>query len=88
MSLHGYECALIAAAVFIGLELLTGTFVLLGFGVGALGVSIAEWAFGPAAFRLDVLVFVVISALSFYVLRTLFSQRKPSAPSDYDVNRY
>ena len=84
-----YQISLILAFALALAELLTLSFLLLGFGVGMLGVSLVQYVWGDYIFNRDVLVFAVMSLISFLVFRKLFKNRADQkSAGDGDINQY
>jgi membrane protein implicated in regulation of membrane protease activity len=83
-----FELALGAALIFAALEVVTGSFVLLGFSIGCLAVSATEGLRGNFSFGRDALVFVVVGAIAIIVLRLAFARPGDTTISHGDVNDY
>ena len=84
-----YQISLILAFALALAELLTISFLLRGFGVGMLGVSLVQYVWGDYIFNRDVLVFAVMSLISFLVFRKLFRNRADQkSVGDGDINQY
>ena len=84
-----YQITITVAIALVILELLTGTFVLLGFGVGAFFVGAIQFFFAGLNFNRDILCFSIISLLSIYLLRTIFkSKADQKFLAEDDINRY
>ena len=86
--MQAYQWTLIAALVLGMAELLTGSFVLLGLGVGALAAGLVQWLTGGASISRDLLIFAVVAVLSFLVFRKLFRRSDDQQSADGDINRY
>lgn len=84
-----YQITFTVAIILVILELLTGTFVLLGFGLGAFFVGSIQFLFGGLSFNRDILFFSIISLISIYMLRKIFkSKDDQNFLSEDDINRY
>ena len=84
-----YQITITVAIALVILELLTGTFVLLGFGVGAFFVGAFQFFFDGLNFNRDILFFSIISLISIYMLRKIFkSKDDQNFLSEDDINRY
>jgi membrane protein implicated in regulation of membrane protease activity len=79
---------LIAGAVLIGLEMLTGAFVALSFGLGCFGVALVEFLSGEASMIRDLLVFGVLTIVSIVALRWMFGRKNGQHVAKADINRY
>lgn len=70
-------------------ELLTLSFLFLGFAMGMLGVALFQFSFGGYDFNRDALVFVVVSLVSFVVFRRVFKTKSDQKFwGEDDINRY
>ena len=67
-----YQISITVAIVLVILEMLTGTFILLGFGFGVLFVGIVQFLLNGLSVNRDLLVFAIISLISIYLLRRFF----------------
>lgn len=83
-----FELALGAAVVLAALEVVTGTFVLLGFCVGCLAVAAAEALSGNFNFGRDTLLFAAVALIAIIVLRLAFARPGDTTISKGDVNDY
>lgn len=86
--MEAYQWTLIAALVLGMAELLTGSFVLLGLAVGALAAGLVQWLTGGLSLNRDLLVFALVSVLSFLAFRKMFRKADDHQSADTDVNRY
>jgi membrane protein implicated in regulation of membrane protease activity len=86
--MDAYQWTLIAALVLGMAELLTGSFVLLGLAVGALAAGLVQWAAGGVSLNRDLLIFALVSVLSFLAFRKIFRKADDHQSADTDVNRY
>jgi membrane protein implicated in regulation of membrane protease activity len=86
--MEAYQWTLIAALVLGVAELLTGSFLLLGLAVGALAAGLVQWLTGGLSLNRDLLVFALVSVLSFLAFRKMFRKADDHQSADTDVNRY
>ena len=86
--MEAYQWTLIAALVLGMAELLTGSFLLLGLAVGALAAGLVQWLTGGLSLNRDLLVFALVSVLSFVAFRKIFRKADDHQSADTDVNRY
>jgi membrane protein implicated in regulation of membrane protease activity len=86
--MEAYQWTLIAALVLGMAELLTGSFLLLGLAVGALAAGLVQWLTGGLSLNRDLLVFALVSVLSFLAFRKMFRKADDHQSADTDVNRY
>ena len=86
--MEAYQWTLIAALVLGMAELLTGSFLLLGLAVGALAAGLVQWLTGGLSLNRDLLVFALVSVLSFLSFRKMFRKADDHQSADTDVNRY
>jgi len=71
--------------------MLTGTFILLGFGFGfgALFVGIVQFLLNGLCVNRDLLVFAIISLISIYLLRRFFKSNSDEKKLiEEDINQY
>ncbi len=83
-----YEVALGAAVLLAMLEVLTGTFVLLGFCIGCLAVAGMEALSGGFSIGRDTLVFAVVALMAVVILRKMFGRPGDTTIANKDVNDY
>ncbi len=84
-----YQISITAAIVLVILEMLTGTFILLGFGFGALFVGIVQFVFNGLSINRDLLVFAIVSLISIYLLRRFFKSISDQKKLiEDDINQY
>ncbi len=88
MDAKPYAVALIVAFAFGVIEVLTGTFVFLSFGLGCLAVAGVDAAAGGFWLVRDTAVFAVVSCLAVAVLRLRFGHAGDSKRAERDVNDY
>ena len=86
--MEAYQWTLIAALVLGMAELLTGSFLLLGLAVGALAAGLVQWLTGGLSLNRDLLVFALVSVMSFLAFRKMFRKADDHQSADTDVNRY
>jgi membrane protein implicated in regulation of membrane protease activity len=82
------ELALAAAVILAALEVLTGTFVLLGFCLGSLAVAAIEVLSGEFDFARDALLFAAVAILAIVILRFAFARSGDTRHAKGDVNDY
>jgi membrane protein implicated in regulation of membrane protease activity len=83
-----FEYTLIAAVILAALEVVTGTFIVLGFAVGCCAVALAEFLGGGFNVYRDVMVFAAIASLAIVALRLTFARPGDTARVKGDVNDY
>jgi membrane protein implicated in regulation of membrane protease activity len=84
-----YQLSFIAAIVFVILEMLTGTFIFLGFGIGSLFVGICQYMFNGLSINRDLLFFTFASLISIFLLRKIFKSKSDQKLLDEeDINQY
>jgi len=84
-----YQISFSIAIALVILEMLTGTFILLGFGIGTLFVGTAQYLFSGLSVNRDLLIFSFFSLISIYALRKIFKSKSDQIIStEEDINRY
>ena len=84
-----YQISITVAIVLVILEMLTGTFILLGFGFGALFVGIVQFLLNGLSVNRDLSVFAIISLISIYLLRRFFKSNSDEKKLiEEDINQY
>lgn len=83
-----FEISLIVAALFLLVEMLTGTFVFLSFSIATFVISIFEFCFNGFSLKRDLLTFVVLTIISAIVLRFFFRAKGDTKVAHEDVNKY
>ena len=84
-----YQLSITVAIVLVILEMLTGTFILLGFGFGALFVGFFQFMFNGLSVNRDLLVFAIVSLISIYLLRRFFKSNSDQKKLiEEDINQY
>lgn len=86
--MEAFQITLIIAFVLAACELLTGAFVMLGLGFGALVVAAVQWLGGGLHVNRDLLIFAISAAAAFVAFRKLFRRKDDQQDSATDVNRY
>jgi membrane protein implicated in regulation of membrane protease activity len=86
--LQPFELALIAASTFAIFEVISGTLIFLGFGLGCLTVAAVEaWSRTFSLWR-DATVFAAVSALAIVGLRMAFRHRGDTTRASGDINDF
>lgn len=88
MDLALYQWTLAIAIVFLALEIVSGTFLLLGFGVGLLPVALLHFLTGELHWGRDIVVFALFSAAAFVSLRRIFLKRGDTSEALTDISKY
>jgi len=88
ITLRPFELALAAAVILAVLEVLTGTFIFLGFCVGTLAVAVTEFVSSEFSLNRDALVFAAFAMLAIVALRFAFGRRGDTNRVKGDVNDY
>ena len=89
MNLESYQISLIVSFLLAIAELLTLSFLLLGFSIGMLAVALVQLMWDGFNFNRDVMVFAIFSAVSFAVFRKLFRKKSDQKVlSEDDINQY
>lgn len=83
-----YQWTLFLALIFVVIEMLTGTFLFLGFAFGTLPLVFIHYSTEEIEWGNDLAVFSVVSAISFVLLRKFFRNRRDIKNMDQDVNDY
>ena len=83
-----YQWTLFLALIFVVIEMLTGTFLFLGFAFGTLPLVFIHYSTEEIEWGSDLAVFSVVSAISFVLLRKFFRNRRDIKNMDQDVNDY
>lgn len=83
-----YQWTLFLALIFVVIEMLTGTFLFLGFAFGTLPLVFIHYSTEEIEWGSDLAVFSVVSAISFFLLRRVFKNRRDTSPIREDVNDY
>jgi membrane protein implicated in regulation of membrane protease activity len=83
-----YQWTLFLALMFVVVEMLTGTFLFLGFGIGTVPLVFIHYSTEQVDWGRDLTVFAVVSTISFFLLRQRFRNRNDTKKLDTDVNIY
>ncbi len=83
-----FQITLIIAFALAAGELITGSFILLGLGIGALAVALAQWVGGGMSINRDLLIFAASSLAAFVACRRLFRRSGDQQDNRGDINRY
>jgi len=83
-----YQWTLFFALMFVVIEMLTGTFLFLGFAFGTLPLVFIHYSTERIEWGSDLAVFSVVSAISFVLLRKFFRNRHDSKTVGQDINEY
>jgi membrane protein implicated in regulation of membrane protease activity len=86
--MHPYELALAVAVALGVLEVVTGTFIFLGFCLGSLAVAGVELLSGKFSFGRDALLFAAVGVMAIAVLRFAFGRPGDITRAEGDVNDY
>ncbi len=87
--MDAYQISLVLAFALAITEMLTLSFILLGFGLGMLGVAAVQVVTGGFQPNRDVIVFVTLSAVSILALRRIFRKRSDQKRlQEDDINQY
>jgi len=86
--MQAWQISLILAAVLAIAEVLTLSFILLGFAIGMTLVALLQYfGDGYSAVR-DISVFAIGSLVATLAFRTVFKRRSDQSKATEDVNRY
>jgi membrane protein implicated in regulation of membrane protease activity len=88
IAMHPYELALAVAVALGVLEVITGTFIFLGFCLGSLAAAVAEFLSGEFSFGRDALLFAAVGVLAVIALRFAFGHPGDTTHAKGDVNDY
>ena len=84
-----YQLSIIAGIILIIIEMITLTFIFLGFGIGAFAVSMIQFLFGNLSLGRDSVVFALFSLISILIFRKLFkSNNDEKKLIEEDINQY
>ena len=86
--MDAYQITFIAAFALGMVELMTGAFLFLGMAIGAMVVALLQWASGGYSLNRDLLIFALISAAAFVLLRKVFARKADHETAKKDVNQY
>lgn len=84
-----YQISLIISFALAITELMTLSFLLLGLSVGMLAVSGVQFLFNGYSLNRDLMVFALVSMISFWVFRKLFKKTSDlKVLAADDINQY
>jgi membrane protein implicated in regulation of membrane protease activity len=84
-----YQLSIIAGIILIIIEMITLTFIFLGFGIGAFAVSMIQFLLDDVSIGRDSIVFAVFSLISIVIFRKLFKSNSDQKKlMEEDVNQY
>jgi membrane protein implicated in regulation of membrane protease activity len=85
-----YQVTLVIAIAFACIEVVTSTFIFIGFTLASMVVALLQYFFNDYAWGRDIVVFSIFSVLFILSFRKIFKtkQDSKSALDDEDVNRY
>ena len=87
--MDAYQISLIISFVLAIAEVMTLSFILLGFSLGMLAVSGVQYLFNGYSLNRDVMVFALVSVVSFLVIRKLFKKKSDlKMLAEDDINQY
>ena len=86
--MHTYQILYLTAVTCAVAEMFTTTFILLGFAVGIAATGLTEQLFGSTNYTRDLLVFTIITGLSVFSFRKIFSDSQDTKANSEDVNQY
>jgi len=87
--MDAYQISLIISFVLAIAEVMTLSFILLGFSLGMLAVSGVQYIFNGYSLNRDVMVFALVSVVSFLVIRKLFKKKSDlKILAEDDINQY
>ena len=84
-----YQLSIIAGIILIIIEMITLTFIFLGFGIGAFAVSLVQFLSGDFSLGRDSIVFALFSLISILIFRKLFKGNNDEKKlMEEDINQY
>ncbi|MEY2619805.1 MAG: hypothetical protein RL522_2807 [Pseudomonadota bacterium] len=87
--MDAYQISLVLAFALAIAEMLTLSFILLGFGVGLVVVAAVQFATGGFSLNRDVMVFALASAVAILALRRLYKKKSDQKRLEQDdINQY
>jgi len=87
--MDAYQISLIISFVLAIAEVMTLSFILLGFSIGMLMVSGVQYLFDGYSLNRDLMVFAVVSVVSFLVFRKVFKKSSDvKTLREDDINQY
>lgn len=88
MDIELYHWTLAVAILLVVLEMLTGTFLLLGCAIGVIALVFFHYDSNEIHWARDLSVFSIVSALAFVGLRKSFLKPNDSSSTEADINKY
>lgn len=88
MSLELYQITLALALLMVVIEIFTGSFLFLGFGVGLVVLAPIYYFTGEFLIGRDAIVFSISSLIAFVVFRKVFHHKGDTQETKKDVNQY
>jgi membrane protein implicated in regulation of membrane protease activity len=87
--MDAYQISLIISFVLAIAEIMTLSFILLGFSIGMLVVSGVQYLFDGYSLNRDLMLFAVVSVVSFLVFRKIFKKSSDvKSLEEDDINQY
>ena len=86
--MHTYQILYVTAVACAIAEMFTTTFILLGFAVGIALTGLAEQLLGSTSYSRDLLIFTIVSGLSVFLFRKVFSDSQDTKANSEDINQY
>ena len=87
--MDAYQISLVLAFALAIAEMLTLSFILLGFGVGLVVVAAVQFATDGFSLNRDVMVFALASAVAILALRRLYKKKSDQKRLEQDdINQY
>ncbi|MFZ9893803.1 MAG: NfeD family protein [Burkholderiaceae bacterium] len=83
-----YQWTLAVAILLVVLEMLTGTFLLLGCAIGLIPVVLFHYGSSEIHWARDLSVFSIVSAVAFVGLRKFFLKPNDNSSTEADINKY
>jgi membrane protein implicated in regulation of membrane protease activity len=89
MSIEPYQISVLIAIILALIELVSFTFIFIGFASGMMVTAIFEYLLGNFSWNRDLLIFSITSLLFIYFYRKYFIKNKQEEKIvDDDVNNY
>jgi membrane protein implicated in regulation of membrane protease activity len=89
MSIEPYQISVLIAIILALIELVSFTFIFIGFASGMIVTAIFEYLLGNFSWNRDLLIFSITSLLFIYFYRKYFIKNKQEEKIvDDDVNNY
>ena len=84
-----YQLTLVFALLLVVIELLTGSFIFLGFSIGMAFVSLMQLITGALNWNRDAIIFVLGTSFSVFCFRKYFKSKSDTKnTSEKDINIY